>query len=130
MARLVEVTSGAGLSDSAMRETPLEPGNEDIIIYRVSGPLFFGSTPRFGDVTSRIGIRPRGFILDLSGVPLIDASGAEALIAFDRMARSNGARVVLCGVRADNRRAVSHVPDLLFTDTVADAEDYLRRSMP
>lgn len=101
MARLVEVTSGSSFGDDG-QETPLaEAGDDRIVSYRIAGPLFFGSTPRFGDVMSRIGIRPHVYVLDLAAVPMVDASGAEAIGAFARQARSQQASVIVAGARPD-----------------------------
>lgn len=101
MARLVEVTSGSSFADDG-QETPLaEAGDDRIVSYRIAGPLFFGSTPRFGDVMSRIGIRPHVYVLDLAAVPMVDASGAEAIGAFARQAKSQQASVIVAGARPD-----------------------------
>ncbi len=80
-----------------------EPGDDRIVSYRIAGPLFFGSTPRFGDVMSRIGIRPRVYLLDLTAVPLVDASGAEAIGAFARQAKGQQASVIVFGARPTSR---------------------------
>lgn len=132
MARLVEVSSGSSFTDEA-EETPLGAGDDRIITYRISGPLFFGSTPRFGDVMSRIGIRPRFYILDLSAVPMVDASGAEAIGGFSRQAAAHGAGVVIAGARADIAASLRHDPEgakhLVFSSSVAEARQYAR-AMP
>jgi SulP family sulfate permease len=132
MAELVEVSSGSSFTDQTA-ETPLGNGDDRIITYRISGPLFFGSTPRFGDVMSRIGIRPRFYILDLAAVPLVDASGAEAISGFARQAGAHGADVIIAAARSDIaealRRDSSSAPNLIFSPSVAEARQYAR-SMP
>ncbi|MCA3638061.1 MAG: STAS domain-containing protein [Methylobacterium sp.] len=108
MARLVEVTSGSSFEDDAAEAPVTEPGDDRIVSYRIAGPLFFGSTPRFGDVMSRIGIRPRVYLLDLAAVPLVDASGAEAIGAFARQAKGQQASVIVFGARPDIADALRH----------------------
>jgi len=108
MARLVEVTSGSSLADNTSEAPVAEPGDDRIVTYRIAGPLFFGSTPRFGDVMSRIGIRPQVYLLDLTAVPLIDASGAEAIGAFARQAKGQQANVIVFGARRDIADALRH----------------------
>ncbi|MGL5446168.1 MAG: SulP family inorganic anion transporter [Rhabdaerophilum sp.] len=127
MAQLVEVSSGSSFTDET-EETPLGNGDDRIITYRISGPLFFGSTPRFGEVMSRIGIRPRFYILDLASVPLVDASGSEAIAGFARQARAHGAHVILAAARADIAATLRHDPEvakhLIFSGSVAEARQY------
>jgi multidrug efflux pump subunit AcrA (membrane-fusion protein) len=77
--RLVEVTSGSSFEDDAAEAPVTEPGDDRIVSYRIAGPLFFGSTPRFGDVMSRIGIRPRVYLLDLAAVPLVAAEAGAGI---------------------------------------------------
>ena len=132
MAELVEVSSGSSFTDQT-EETPLGNGDDRVITYRISGPLFFGSTPRFGDVMSRIGIRPRFYILDLAAVPLVDASGAEAISGFARQASAHGASVIIAAARADIaeslQRNIGATPNLVFSTSVAEARQYAK-AMP
>jgi sulfate permease, SulP family len=132
MAELVEVSSGSSFTDQT-EETPLGSGDDRIITYRISGPLFFGSTPRFGDVMSRIGIRPRFYILDLAAVPMVDASGAEAIAGFARQAAAHGAGVIIAAARPDIAEALrmngSAAGNLVFSASVAEARQYAR-AMP
>jgi sulfate permease, SulP family len=132
MAELVEVSSGSSFTDQT-EETPLRNGDDRVITYRISGPLFFGSTPRFGDVMSRIGIRPRFYILDLAAVPLVDSSGAEAIAGFARQAAAHGAGVIIAAARADIAEALQRhsaaPPNLVFSSSVAEARQYAK-AMP
>jgi SulP family sulfate permease len=95
--------------------------------------LFFGSTPRFGDVMSRIGIRPRFYILDLAAVPLVDSSGAEAIAGFARQAAAHSAGVIIAAARADIAEALQRhsaaPPNLVFSSSVAEARQYAK-AMP
>jgi SulP family sulfate permease len=131
MAKLVEVTSGQSLMTEAGEMPLTEAMDEDIVTFRVSGPLFFGSSPQFAAVMDRIGVRPRFYLLDLAQVPLIDASGAEAIEAFARRAHGQGATVVISGARPDIVRALeaaSHGPrPFVFASHWSEALAYARQ---
>jgi SulP family sulfate permease len=119
------VSSGSSFTDQT-EEVPVGNGDDRIITYRISGPLFFGSTPRFGDVMSRIGIKPQFYILDFGAVPLVDASGAEAIGGFVRQAEAHGARVIISAAQEEIVAALRHETGdrLIFAASVAEARQY------
>jgi anti-anti-sigma regulatory factor len=51
------------------------------------------------DTLRRIGRKPETIILRMDSVPYIDSSGASALEAFIRQAKSEGTRLLLCDLR-------------------------------
>jgi SulP family sulfate permease len=130
MAKLVEVTSGQSLMSEG-REMPLPEGmDDDIVSLRISGPLFFGSSPQLGAVMGRIGVRPRFYLLDLAEVPLIDASGADAIETFAERVRGQGAEVVISGARPEITKALQAASDaprpFVFADSWSEALAYAR----
>ena len=54
----------------------------DVMVYRISGALFFGATTAVSTVLDRVGAPPKSFVLDFSNVPLIDVTAANALRGF------------------------------------------------
>lgn len=77
-----------------------DPGTpDDIVVYRINGPFFFGAAQRVQSVLDRIGEAPRGFVLDFTGVPFVDSTAAAALKGFVAKVRGQGASVVLAGAR-------------------------------
>lgn len=107
MARMVEVKAAETLFAESEEAPIVDIRSDEVVVYRISGPLFFGSAPQFADVMARLGVRPKVFILDLAGVPMIDASGAESIGAFIRQARANGTRFILAGTGAAIRPGLS-----------------------
>src|SRR3546814_20833845 len=57
----------------------LPPGVE---VFRIAGPFFFGVAGELLDTLRRLGQSPRVIILRLRLMPLLDASGAQALEEF------------------------------------------------
>ena len=86
----------------------------DVIVYRLSGPLFFGSASTVGTVLERIGHHPKGFILDFSAVPFVDTPAAEALKAFAARCRRNNTGIAFAGVSPAIR-------NLLMDEGITDA---------
>jgi SulP family sulfate permease len=103
MAEMVEVRTHEHLIEGDVpdvrrgREAYEGQADKDIITYRIAGPFFFGAATTVGTVLDRIGGRPKAFILDLSAVPLADATAAHALLSFVEKTRKKGARVYLAG---------------------------------
>lgn len=71
----------------------------DVQAYRVSGPLFFAVANRIDDVLRAFGRRPRVFILRLSQVPMIDASGATAIGNLVARCRREGIALIFTGLQ-------------------------------
>jgi sulfate permease, SulP family len=68
-------------------------------VFRIIGPFFFGVAGELIDTLRRIGQSPRVIILRMRLVPLLDASGLQALEEFFAQAHLAGSKVVLSGVQ-------------------------------
>jgi len=68
-------------------------------VFRINGPFFFGVAGELLDTLRRVGSSPKVLILRMRLVPLLDASGVQALEEFVEQARISGARVILSGIR-------------------------------
>jgi SulP family sulfate permease len=90
------------VADDPHRFQPEATG--DVMVYHLKGALFFGAAATVGSVLERIADRPRLLVLDLSGVPFIDSSGAHGIDLLARKIRRSGGRLVLAGVPATMRR--------------------------
>jgi SulP family sulfate permease len=106
MAEVVEFQSGTTLfgadegdgagDPGAGQRAPLPPGVE---VFQLAGPLFFAVAGRLEETYARLYPPPRVFILRMSLVPLIDASGVQALRSLARRCARDGGVLVLSGVR-------------------------------
>ncbi|MET0606905.1 MAG: SulP family inorganic anion transporter [Beijerinckiaceae bacterium] len=98
---------------------------EDVIVYRLAGPLFFGTASTLGSVLERIGEKPRRYILDMSQAAFADHSAAVTIGAFADRARRGGASVTIAGASPQVRRTLSHnglrPPRLVYAASVAAA---------
>ncbi|WP_374344811.1 SulP family inorganic anion transporter [Phenylobacterium sp.] len=103
MASQVEVQ---GLEDEPDGFDPVLTADRDIAVMKISGAFFFGATAQVGATLDEIGDRPKGYVLDLSEVRLLDSSGVAAISGFARNAQRRGARVYLAGADKAVRRAL------------------------
>lgn len=75
----------------------------DVLIYRISGTLFFGATSAVSAAFNRIRERPKLVILDLSEVTLADITAATVLERLAHRLRRSGAELFIVGA---NRRVL------------------------
>ena len=127
LAGLVFVKRMSDAADVAPHEAEREyPVREDRVIYRLSGPFFFGAAAQLGTVLDQIADHPRVVIVDFAAVPLIDTSGAHSLdLLAQKLARQGGA-LWLAGVRdsvaRELRAAGLREPRLRYFADLAAAE--------
>lgn len=114
-----------------------EPGDERIGLYRFEGSLFFGAADRLLeqlDEERDVSV----VILRLSGLQLIDATGANALAEMVTALEKRGATVLIKGVRPEHRRLLDRLgvigslrhPNHLFDElepAVEHARSHVRR---
>lgn len=70
-------------------------------VYEINGPFFFGVADRLKDLLHTIQSPPKVFILRMRKVPVIDASGLQALKEFHLKCRKESTVLVLSGVRGE-----------------------------
>jgi sulfate permease, SulP family len=112
------------------REEALTPPRADRVVYHLDGPYFFGAAAQLGSVLERIAETPQALVLDMSGVPMIDSSGARGVRSLAARAQRRGGRLYLVGLRAPLRRQmeaqglrepeVLYLPDLAAVDRLLD----------
>ena len=128
MAEAVEVGSGRPRdidldSEDRHQRDDLPPGVE---VFRIAGPFFFGVAGELLDTLRRLGQSPRVIILRLRLMPLLDASGAQALEEFVEQARLAGAEVILSGVQPQPRSMLGRVGLGETSMKLSYAADYAR----
>jgi SulP family sulfate permease len=112
MAEIVEVSTQTQLVDedradgAPAERTPYLANGEDVMVYRIAGPFFFGAAGSVAAVLGEIGASPLAFVLDLSAVPLADATAAQTLDGFLKKAKRSGAPLYIAGARPEVRRVL------------------------
>ena len=103
MRSMAEV-SGVTLVGDAHRavEAPLPRG---VLLYEIAGPLFFGAAQRAIGVISRVDRRGvKVVVLDVTGVPAVDATGLLNLQSLVARLNAAGIKVILAGVQPQPMR--------------------------
>lgn len=70
----------------------------DVIVFEINGPLFFGSASSLNDELYKLKTSPKAFILQLTSVPFIDASGIYALKLFSKRCKEKKIVFLISGV--------------------------------
>ncbi|HET9959093.1 MAG TPA: C4-dicarboxylic acid transporter DauA [Polyangiaceae bacterium] len=129
MRRMAELTQTRVLHGSSegnsVRDTEQLPAA--IAVYEILGPLFFGAAQRGMAALDALSDRVRIVVLDLSRVPVIDASGLVALeSALERLRRAR--RFVILGGPLPEPKAVfdraeleKHHENILLTESPGEA---------
>lgn len=98
----------------------------DRVVYYLEGPYFFGAAAQLGGVLDQIAEAPRALVLEMSGVPLIDSSGARGMHSLAARARRRGGRLFLVGLKPTLRRQLEaqglHEPEVLFAADLAEVD--------
>jgi SulP family sulfate permease len=99
--------------------------NPDVVVYRITGALFFGATASIGSVLDRIQDSHRALVVDFSSVPFLDSTGANMIEGLAHKARRRGVALWLTGASRDIRRMfLTHglrKPLVRYAATVDDA---------
>lgn len=109
MHRMAEATS-VEIHDAngTLPHTGIEIDDDQIAVFRLDGPFFFGTASRVADAIEMAGTQPRAFVLDFSAVPFVDSTAANALRAFLNKASDDGIGVYAAHLRAPARAAFEH----------------------
>lgn len=75
--------------------------NPDVVIYRITGALFFGATASIGSVLDRIQDTHKALIVDFSAVPFLDSTGANMIEGLAHKAQREGVAIWLTGATPD-----------------------------
>lgn len=86
-------------------EDPEATGNyvvpEDVEIYEVNGPLFFGATYKFRDALKLSDRKPKTLIIRMRYVPTIDATGLHHLKEIVKDFKHKGIKVIISGIQPE-----------------------------
>ncbi len=105
---------------------------DDIQVFEVHGPLFFGAIARFKSAMERVGTDPNCLILRIRNVPALDASGLFAIEELIRRLRKNNCQLILSGVRPQPRTALERsglLEDIGVDNVCRDIDAALSRAV-
>lgn len=94
-----ETADDADLFEEELIDVP-----EDVLLYEINGPLFFGAARQFQEVVTNTRIEPRVIIIRMRYVPLIDATGYKSISEIVKTFRERGIQIIFSGV-SDSLRA-------------------------
>lgn len=115
MRRMAETTQVRVLTEEIdpEEETDMEAGNiehliipENVEVYEINGPYFFGMANKFEDLMNHMEEKPRVRIIRMRRVPFIDSTGIHNLQNLIEMSHNNGIQVILSGVNDDVRKVL------------------------
>ena len=99
--------------------------NPEVVVYRITGALFFGATASIGSVLDRIQDSHKALIVDFSAVPFLDSTGANMIEGLAHKAHKRGVALWLTGASRDIQRVfVTHGlkrPLVHYSPSVEDA---------
>jgi SulP family sulfate permease len=140
MAHAVEIERPALLADDDQADGKDRDGaafdtalatDDNIVIFRISGAFFFGAVGAVAATLDRIGEHPRAYVLDLSGVPILDSTAAAMIAGFARDAARHDAAVHIAGARSAVRRLLllhgARPPEVHFRTDLTHAIAAARR---
>jgi SulP family sulfate permease len=105
---------------------------DEVEIFEVNGPFFFGAAETFRDTLSQIGRHPGVLIVRLRNVPAIDSTGLHVLKELVHRARREGTLVLLSEVHMQPLVAISRsalledIGEANLLDSLDDALDRAR----
>jgi SulP family sulfate permease len=105
----IEPAGGEDRADNAGPRERYEPARgSDVMVYRLSGPFFFGATGNVARILDRIGRQPKVFVLDFAAVPFVDSSAAAMLETYAVKLQQAGVDVWFSGVQPAVRDVLDH----------------------
>ncbi len=96
-------------ADTTGQRTPYDrasASDPDVVVYRITGAFFFGATALIGSVLDRIADSRRALVLDLSAVPFLDSTAANAIGGLAHKTARRGNALYLTGTNHEQRRAL------------------------
>lgn len=133
MSRTTDVEADSALVARDEADTAHPRGNYDeeqaqnpaVVIYRITGALFFGAASSIGSVLDRIQDIHKALIVDFSSVPFLDSTGANMIEGLAHKAQKRGVALWLTGASREIQRVfATHglgPPTVHYATTVDEA---------
>ena len=120
-----------GVNGDAKAYDPHEAGDEDTVVYRISGAFFFGAAATVGTVLDNIADQRRNFVLDFSNAPVIDSTAANVIEGAAHKAKHANVRLFITGASSSVRRMLMangvRPPLVRYKTTIDSTLEQLRK---
>ncbi|MBK4216833.1 SulP family inorganic anion transporter [Paracoccus caeni] len=83
-----------------------QAADPEIVVYRISGALFFGAAASIGAVLDQIRDGHKALVIDLSAVPFLDSTGANMIGGLAEKAHRRGVAIWISGASRGVRRVL------------------------
>jgi SulP family sulfate permease len=103
----------------------------DIEVYEITGPLFFGVADMLQDTFRGVERRPHALILRMRDVLVVDSTGIAALESFFAQCRVWQIRVILCEIRGQPRKLLEKagfLADVGKENVAGDLDEAIQRA--
>ncbi len=121
---------GNGVREPYDARTASDP---DVVVYRISGAFFFGAASTVGAVLDRIADSHKALVIDFSGVPFLDSTGANTIAGLLRKAERKGVRLYITGTTPAMRKELVaqgvRPPRVRYKVKIGDALGAVRRRL-
>jgi SulP family sulfate permease len=87
---------------------------ENVEVFEITGPLFFGAAYKFKDAMKIIEKPPKVLIVRMRKVPLIDATGLKVIEEVHKGSKHSGTKLILSEVHSDQVRSQLKTARLSF----------------
>lgn len=95
---------------------------EDVEVYEIDGPFFFGIANKFEESMRVIGDKPKVRIIRMRKVPFIDSTGLHNLESLYIKSKKEGIQMVLSGIRLNIKEAFDkfHFTEIIGKENICD----------
>jgi len=99
-----------------------ENNKENIIIYEINGPLFFGMVHKFMDVMKEVNSSYDALVLDLTNVNAVDSSAIDVLERLFERCNKNDIKLLLANINEQPRKVLTSMGfvQLIGEDSIFD----------
>jgi sulfate permease, SulP family len=120
-------------SQGARGFSPALTNNPQIAVYKISGAFFFGAASTVSAVMERIADQHKAFIVDISGVPFLDSTGANAMEVLSKKTHRRGVMLILAGGNANVVKTLRahgvRTPEAHYASDIAHGAEIARRHL-
>jgi len=107
MKRMADVTNISDITsdmseDTDEVETPegeLLTMGDDVLVYEVNGPMFFGAADKFVQIVEEVQDAAKVLILSMKNVHAMDATAYRTLVSLYKTCERNGTQLILSGIQ-------------------------------